>query len=754
MQNGKAQVAAAKANTSDGSAVLPPTSGFGGSPARIPVGGRGAPASTAASKQSEQSPTSSDIEYLSKNLGAVQQQRLQGRQPKRPEGQPQQIHQDATAPPTKEEPVAVAVECAVIRSGDGGGRAETVAPMTGKVFLDRRLEGDGAGCAKPLYPEGGEWIPLSGKNADQLESVQPLCKKKRERCERYENDARARCERRRYLLLEMGFARSKQVDPSTWDDCAGNLPPLVHYPPVKGGAVPVCRRCLARVERREGGRPPDEGAVGPSVPSERCIYCCLNVDPLKVCLVGYAKRAPPDVVVLPCDLPEGEKGPPAGRVSCEPPPPRSEVERCPEYTDPARFGLLPGSSRRDDYPDVDAHFGAGHLLVPVDDGEEEEEGEGEGEEGEGGDAEGGGAGDGEKKTPEGQATTVGGHYWGHPPLAPWTVPPPPRPFPYLPPPRWRAFRKRWNRPYLPYRPHYVYGRQNHFELEGSPPSEGSEGEALSVGASGRGRGGGFHRRPGGFGVARGPVPVRRRSVGQGAGLGLALGLGLAGLAPRRPYSYPPSYYYDDPYYYYPYEDAPPPPYGAYGYVGGRCSRAGRKSGAGGGPPRYLVCKPCRLGKRGPCDPSRFPAGATYVDPYREAPWDDRNLWWYAGENLRRYKPRTALERMMRVGTSLDLPNVMGLNLPVYCGVGIDGKPQRRCEAKDYKTGIRCIYAAAEGNPCPNQNCQKRHYCSREHMLYHFRAKLATLLGCRLKGEEEAPDAFYCPEGDSLWIRRV
>jgi hypothetical protein len=128
----------------------------------------------------------------------------------------------------------------------------------------------------------------------------------------------------------------------------------------------------------------------------------------------------------------------------------------------------------------------------------------------------------------------------------------------------------------------------------------------------------------------------------------------------------------------------------------------------------------------------------YVDAGKPAPWKNRDLWWYAGKNLHRYRP-TSAQIMDCFGPHLclDMPcpykTVNDLKkFAVYVHeetVYEDGKPVRtvcRCKAHDYKTQIKCLYQASPEDCCPA--CGEQHYCSSIHAHYAARVTIQEQYG--------------------------
>lgn len=518
-------------------------------------------------------------------------------------------------------------------------------------------------------------------------------------------------------LKKMGFLSVDACEGSAWRAACEGFHPVCSYPKVVEGRVPVCDRCRSMCLAADAGC--GETLRRVSRPAD-CMYCALAEDPRRTCLLGYAKQA------LRCRL--GNPGgcssttqktccaagssPGESKPCCGIPWKKSDFEV--PFPDPSRV-VVPEP--------VVSMGGAPHQLVsqeavdsmdatqPFDDRDESEEGE--------------------EKT--GEASTA-------------TAP------------------------------------------EEATPQEGAASSTEGTVAVGPRFGGGFHGG-GGFGGGGWRGGGWRGGSGFGLGLGLGLGAGYLGSGYYGGYGGYGGYYYDPVLGVwrrrYPYG------YGAPYYIGGKAASGSTSEPAARGPDvlfergerekdvtnsgqealtigcnfsrgcgrvKYYVLKPPRIGsKHGlgcDCCPncSSHPGfGHPYLDSTMPCPWNAESLWWYAGENLRKYKPLDP-DVCMHGGFSAFSPLSMPHpgRLGEVCG---DRYSFVRCAAFDRRTGIRCPFGCDAEVKCPS--CGGSHYCSWVHSEHE--AKCVIDAGATNGVEPLVALAWskseryaYCPKTQSLY----
>jgi hypothetical protein len=159
----------------------------------------------------------------------------------------------------------------------------------------------------------------------------------------------------------------------------------------------------------------------------------------------------------------------------------------------------------------------------------------------------------------------------------------------------------------------------------------------------------------------------------------------------------------------------------------------------------------------------------YLDPFKRLPWSDYdNLWWYSGENLRKYRPALGTETLLFPSAAnsgipkIQLPAVRfvetGETPKLYSETSPAIVSQRRCCATDGCSKIRCVYVCHDKDKCPH--CGVGHYCSAAHAGFvadeAFRQKGLEPIGAQSPAKNPSLDSssslcYYCPEIDQLWL---
>lgn len=207
----------------------------------------------------------------------------------------------------------------------------------------------------------------------------------------------------------------------------------------------------------------------------------------------------------------------------------------------------------------------------------------------------------------------------------------------------------------------------------------------------------------------------------------------------------------------------------------KASKTSSSEGGGGGSGKFrlrtYVEKPRRIGNKcgrqnrvddcncypgGGCGPSAL---GFYLDPCKnDLPWAGGNLWWYAGENLYRYKPLTGTGGLACFAAApLRMPRPCeSETLALFRRRHVASKdgpcPCRRCCAMDPHAGVECPYVASESQRCPH--CGEWHYCSSSHAAYFAKEFLVEKLGFVPPPlQKKGLSLYYCPCASRVWAMK-